>query len=748
MRKIVILISFYFLFTSNTYSQIESIENAIVSNVANCEKQAHLRLQIIYKNKINEKPRIRWKHNDQYLNENEKYDILVTEYGQYTCELKVGNNVTYSNSYTLNNFNNKVILLPNTTILTNSPDQGYFKTDCQKATETNNAVLYAENYDYFSLTNGKLPISDSLTKIYNWYVNDSLQNSHDSKLLMTTNFDKTSIKLNVVLGNCSYFSKNNIISKNTNLQIQNLKLSYESCFGDSADIGNVRTVIPAKLEWYKDGLLLHSSGQENNFKPEHFYFRTNQPGKYIVRAVHSIGYDEVKKEYLYSSNSCIIQSDTINVVLKNTIKPDKLKYGIRDFELKLCDSPNLILKTSKKIENLKWYHDDILLSKENSYDSLTGFEVNHYLKLMKPGNYHAVFNINQECNAKSNTFYYNGKPKLNFEKYENCDLKYLKVVVNNWEIKDFEKRFKFIWKLNNEIIPNENDSKLPIIKSGEYQAKAVQTNGDCILDSELIKLEIPSENLSLNISDSLKLCVGKTANLNLKDSTSNSKILVWFKNNDFFQKSIQNLIVDSPGIYKCLFKESNCGDYLFSNQVIVKTNPLPNAILSGSSIIDFSKSANLKFDLSGQNPWIIKLNTGEEFTIEKTPYYLSVSPIFDKKYSISSVKNICGLGISSGEAEIKVVILADEKWVEKPNEIKFSPIPFDNETEIEIKSEKAKFVKIELYNIVGELIRKYETEFFNKKAHQIIKFDDLISGLFILKIEVAGKLFYKQLLKR
>ncbi|AXE19729.1 hypothetical protein DR864_19290 [Runella rosea] len=81
----------------------------------------------------------------------------------------------------------------------------------------------------------------------------------------------------------------------------------------------------------------------------------------------------------------------------------------------------------------------------------------------------------------------------------------------------------------------------------------------------------------------------------------------------------------------------------------------PTAILSGSSTVNFGETASLTLNFTGENPWTFTLSDGSTATATKTPFTVNIIPTQTATYVVSSVRNVCGEGTTSGSAPVTVI---------------------------------------------------------------------------------------------
>ncbi|WP_428654841.1 T9SS type A sorting domain-containing protein [Runella sp.] len=81
----------------------------------------------------------------------------------------------------------------------------------------------------------------------------------------------------------------------------------------------------------------------------------------------------------------------------------------------------------------------------------------------------------------------------------------------------------------------------------------------------------------------------------------------------------------------------------------------PTAVLSGNSVVNFGEKALLALNFTGEGPWTFTLSDGSTGTATQTPFVVSITPTQTSTYVVSSVRNVCGEGSTSGSALVTVI---------------------------------------------------------------------------------------------
>ncbi len=749
----------YFLFLS--FLKAQTFEN-VVPNIYilnSCSKQAHISIR--FENEyegfgnIKDSLIVVWKKSEKVIKEGKPKGLLVTELGVYSCEIKLKNQVIVSNKLELVTFENDIPFGYNFVGPSFYRQPICFQESFWKNTYTNTNFYYfrAPSLDY----NIQKVISDSINVSLNWIIDDQIFEHNAIKTIPSSNNYTSKVRLNINEGQCNFFSNEREVH-NEPLVFKPNKAIYEYCEGDTAVILGKMLSNFGKIDkstWYKDDKIFfevisdHTNSNEANLI-------TTQPGKYTLKKTITQKFENGIP--VFDENSCVYWQDTITVVFKNSVELKKSNYisnflpSYQKLDKIFCDSPAAELVTDSLTQNFNWFRNDILIPK-NEY-ILSKKEVKwadyvkqktlyfNQIKLIELGSYYAKINYGKNCVISTDTINYKGETKFDLINPNLCSQLNFPDFSMDWAVKNGWPN-KTVWKRDGkEILYDE----LKNLNSGTFQAILTFNNG-CIMESNPIYLEVNTINSELNITDSLQLCPGTQAKLFLKDTVSNFTIYDLVKNGTFQKIKGKDFNINKSGNYQILFKDNICNNYLLSNSVKIIEIPLPTATISGSKSIDYGANAELKLDLTSTPPWQIKLNTGQEFLVEKTPFNITVKPQIDTKYTLESVKNICGIGTSSGEATIKVIILANEPNLNKELEMSTYPIPVNDTFEVEIRNAKENKIEILLYDFLGKNVISTEIFKENGKFIKTLNTNNLAAGIYILKAEIDGKIISKKIVK-
>lgn len=81
----------------------------------------------------------------------------------------------------------------------------------------------------------------------------------------------------------------------------------------------------------------------------------------------------------------------------------------------------------------------------------------------------------------------------------------------------------------------------------------------------------------------------------------------------------------------------------------------PTATISGNPTINFGETAALNLSFTGEGPWTFGLSDGTTGTADRTPFTVNVKPTQTSTFLVSSVRNLCGDGSTSGSGSVTVI---------------------------------------------------------------------------------------------
>lgn len=743
--------SYYSIYTGDCYfkdynensnfADVYKIEDitATINRSRSCDKQVRIDLEFkgaFYRN-LENKLNITWKLNGNEVAKNKNFFYLATELGNYSATISYGNKSISTNTFIVDK-------------------SSFFKSRLASAlgggTLDYCGYMGALNMGYFGFYSpgfgGTLTQKDSVN--IRWIVDDVVQDKKTAIFQLPKNKESFYFSLNYKEGLCDYYSeKKKAYSYNPTISLK--KTIVEECIGKEIDlscnlISNVYGITEKGIyTWYKDGKLFSEAKFGVGGKSESPNLKTTESGKYVL-------------QQRISNTDCVVHSDTIRVSFKNEVllnaRPvfdnryiTKIVY---DFCTPASAEVPIVLNSPAKIE---WYRDGHLLP-DSTYHSSNlkqrgGFFnlASNKISMQTPGNYYAKIYPQDAagCVILSDTVNYQKKNILPLIINTIPCLNYKFIYIDERHISHeslYQNQYE--WTKNGEVIPEVNSYYNQVEESAVYKLKSKDSTS-CNIESKPIEIFISKPNPALTLANDTTICQGANLKLDLIDNKQ-QKIVEWYKDKQVYGKLSGTLNITEPGNYYNLY--TNECNYYYSNAVNIGQTPLPTAKLTASNKeLQYGQATDLNFELSSIPPWQIRLNTGEEFKIDKSPYLLSVRPITDTKISIASVKNICGFGSTAGEVNIKILILADEADKKTETLISVYPIPVIDNADVEITSGNAKSAQISLLNSLGVPIKFYTAYFYQKKLKQSIPVQSLSSGLYILKINIEGKVYSRKLIK-
>ncbi len=91
-------------------------------------------------------------------------------------------------------------------------------------------------------------------------------------------------------------------------------------------------------------------------------------------------------------------------------------------------------------------------------------------------------------------------------------------------------------------------------------------------------------------------------------------------------------------------------------EIKITIKPKPSATISGTTSIEYGRTATIKIDFTSEGPWSYKLSNGLEGSTEHNPLLIQVQPSTTTTYLVTNVSNSCGEGTPIGNAVVTVLI--------------------------------------------------------------------------------------------
>ena len=297
---------------------------------------------------------------------------------------------------------------------------------------------------------------------------------------------------------------------------------------------------------------------------------------------------------------------------------------------------------------------------------------------------------------------------------------------------------KYQWKRNNENINTATTNGIKVTQEGSYQY--IATKGPCTVNSSTVNVKVislPKTDITYT-GDPTLLCIGENFTMNIlkEDGVSYQ----WKKDSLKIEKAIDPIFqVNQSGKYSLEASRNNCSANSLKINIIF--NEKPTASLSGGGNMYPSESGTLKVDLTSLSPWLIKVSDGKEYTVNQTPFNFVVTAVDTSAFTIISVSNRCGVGISKGSIKFKILspLGTDELLLNEPILMATVPNPFKESCTIKYGLPKPDAVKIAVYDMQGTQKIVLIDEYTSAGWHSFLFISkSLKEGTYILKLEING----------
>jgi len=301
---------------------------------------------------------------------------------------------------------------------------------------------------------------------------------------------------------------------------------------------------------------------------------------------------------------------------------------------------------------------------------------------------------------------------------------------------------KDIAQANGKVLPNNYIPNFSLKEAGIYALKTQQ--GKCVGLSENINVKMETIPNAINYVDSVRFCQTQTVDLKTNDNTALTYL--WERDGDFLKDANKaTLNISQAGIYRALNRKGTCWNYTPKVKAKVLENVLPTAIISGSKNINYADTAKVSIAFTSHAPWTFKLSDGKEYTATKSPFEVSLRPQFSTNYKLTELKNVCGVGTVSGEANIQVLVLAAES--EEDVTLNVFPVPTHEDVTIQLMIDKPEKMEWTLSNISGGIVQSETSANKSTKHETRISLKNLPEGAYFLRIQAGEKSLYRKIMK-
>lgn len=123
---------------------------------------------------------------------------------------------------------------------------------------------------------------------------------------------------------------------------------------------------------------------------------------------------------------------------------------------------------------------------------------------------------------------------------------------------------------------------------------------------------------------------------------------------------------------------------------------------------------------------------------------MAVSPTVPTVYTLKSVTNVCGAGVVSGSALVKVIITGTVQ--EEENKIKIFPNPAQTKVKVEVNTPQSQSLMWELVNVDGRMVKEGSIRKSQRSSFDI-DVVELPSGTYVLRISLGEQTIVRKLIK-
>ena len=481
----------------------------------------------------------------------------------------------------------------------------------------------------------------------------------------------------------------------------------------------------------------------NESSTKSFYFSDNF-------LINQSGYYYAKGSVFFADGSeCSIVTDSIKVKFSRQVTERFERYYGYEYDeqnkrtlIKNCKDTSFNLTGAfssspvypfSRNTAYKWIKDGIVLEQDSS----------NVLQVNQSGIYQLETTYKEGCKVNSSpfkiefgkigvNFYSSFSPTICEERTTNLYPILREILDNN--IYDFTK--------DGKTISTTLQSPYTLTQPGTYKLKV--TNGKCEGTSPDFTLKVDKIPTNITPSDSVTFCAGKT--VELKTSTEAGLSYIWERNGSVISQANQaNYTAITDGLYKATLLRGACWGTTPSVRLKSLANIIPTATLIGDKKIDYDTETKLSVNLTSHAPWTFKLSDGKEYTATKSPFEVSVKPLFTTTYSLSEVKNICGTGTVSGSAKIEIIILSAEE--EKELNVEVFPVPSSEICHWKIETPQATTASVLMYDVLGVTQYSQASSTRTQSHEGIIDLTNMKSGTYFLKLQAGNKSVVRKVVK-
>lgn len=194
------------------------------------------------------------------------------------------------------------------------------------------------------------------------------------------------------------------------------------------------------------------------------------------------------------------------------------------------------------------------------------------------------------------------------------------------------------------------------------QVQALYNSNDGCFDASLVPV------LNLNTLSSTSLCRGQSINIPFSAANISNPIKVQLSDaNGSFASPVEVGSGSTSPIsatipanqatgtgYKIRLVSSDAVPLVSNLSTNITVNAPVTATLSGTTTINEGQSSNLTINFTGTSPYTYTITGGTSQTTSTNPLTISVSPLVNTTYTITSLSNTCGSATGSGSAVITV----------------------------------------------------------------------------------------------